>query len=61
MGDGGFAISLLRQSLAAAPVVFWREPNKTLTTLIAAWAVRLLSPAMAKRLGQKWTDAEVMA
>jgi glycosyltransferase involved in cell wall biosynthesis len=61
MGDGSFAVSLLRQSVAAAPVVLWREPKKTLTTLLAAWAIRLLSAEAATKLAQKWTGAEVMA
>ena len=61
MGDGSFATSLMRQSLAAAPIVLWREPRKTLTTLLAAWAIRLLSPVTASRLARKWTGAQVMA
>jgi glycosyltransferase involved in cell wall biosynthesis len=61
MGDGSFALSLLRQSIAASHVVLWREPKKTLTTFLAAWAIRFLSPATVTRLAQKWTNAEVMA
>jgi glycosyltransferase involved in cell wall biosynthesis len=61
MGDGSFAISLLQQSLAAAPVVLWREPKKTFVTLLAAWALRFVSPALVSRLARKWTGAEVMA
>ncbi len=61
MGDGSFATSLMGQSLAAAPIVLWREPKKTVMTILAAWAVRLLSPAIASRLARKWTGAEVLA
>jgi glycosyltransferase involved in cell wall biosynthesis len=61
MGDGSFALSLMQQSLSAAPAVLWREPKKTLTTLLAAYAIRSLGPTLATRLARKWTGAEVMA
>jgi glycosyltransferase involved in cell wall biosynthesis len=61
MGDGSFALSLLRQSITASHVVLWKEPKKTLTTFLAAWVIRFLSPANANRLAHKWTGAEVMA
>jgi glycosyltransferase involved in cell wall biosynthesis len=61
MGDGSFAISLMQQSVAAAPLVLWREPKKTLVTLLAAYAIRFLGPKLTTRLARKWTGAEVMA
>ena len=61
MGDGSFAISLLRQSVAAAPAILEREPKKTLTTLFAAYVLRFLGPKLAVRLAKRWTGAEVMA
>ena len=61
MGDGSFAISLMRQSIAAAPAVLWREPKKTLLTLLAAYVIRCLGPKLAARMARKWTGAEVMA
>jgi glycosyltransferase involved in cell wall biosynthesis len=50
LGDGSFAWSLARQAVRAGPAMVIAEPRKTLTTLAAALAARLLSPARFQAL-----------
>ena len=61
MGDGSFATSLLRQSVAASRIVLWYELQKTITTFLAAWTIRLFGASLASRVARKWTGAKVMA
>ncbi|WP_353216644.1 glycosyltransferase family 2 protein [Sandarakinorhabdus sp.] len=54
LGDGGFAWSLSLQALRAGPAMMLAEPRKTLTTLAAALAARLLPPAQFQALTARY-------
>ncbi len=61
MGDGGFALALMADSLKTSLVPLWREPKRTLVTLAAAVAARIFPPATLGRLASAWTGAKVVA
>ena len=42
MGDGAMAWILMKDALAASPSILWREPAKSITTLVAAAVLRFL-------------------
>jgi glycosyltransferase involved in cell wall biosynthesis len=53
LGDGSFAWSLALQAVAAGPAMLLAEPRKTLTTLAAALAARVLPPAAFRALAAR--------
>lgn len=61
MGDGGFALALMADSLKTSLVPLLHEPKRTLVTLAAALAARVCPPAALNRLASAWTGAKVVA
>lgn len=61
LGDGGFAWSLSLQALRAGPSMLVAEPRKTLTTLAAALAARLMPPARFQALAARHLGAKTAA
>ena len=61
LGDGSFAWSLVLQALRAGPTMVIAEPRKTLTTLAAALAARLLPPARFQALAARFLGAGAVA
>lgn len=55
LGDGAFALALLREALRSSPAIALREPGKTFQTLAGALVARLLPPTFARRLSAAYT------
>lgn len=50
MGEGAMAWSLMSDALSMCPKILLEEPAKTLTSLLAAWVLRFLPPALNRPL-----------
>lgn len=61
MGDGAFALVLLREAVQASLSPLWEEPRKTLETLAAAIVARFCNPKWVTWLAAHWTRARVVA
>jgi glycosyltransferase involved in cell wall biosynthesis len=61
MGDGAFALVLMRESLQASISPLLEEPRKSLETLAAAIVARFVNPKCVTWLAAHWTRARVVA
>lgn len=61
MGDGAFALVLMRESLQSSLSPLWEEPRKSFETLAAAVVARFLNPSWVTWLAARWTRAKVVA
>jgi glycosyltransferase involved in cell wall biosynthesis len=61
LGDGAFALALLRDAMRSAPMIALHEPAKTAQTLAGAMAVRYLPQAAMRRLGKAYLGEEQAA
>ncbi|WP_282236229.1 glycosyltransferase family 2 protein [Salinicola endophyticus] len=61
LGDGSFAVALMRQALAASPWIALQEPFKTLETGLGAMAARWLSRERFAMLLSRRLGTEVAA
>ncbi|WP_110686013.1 glycosyltransferase family 2 protein [Salinicola aestuarinus] len=61
LGDGSFAVALMRQALAASPWIALQEPVKTLETSVGALAARWLSRETFNSLLNRRLGSEVAA
>lgn len=57
LGDGPFAIALIRQAVARDPALLVFDPVKTLTTAMAALALRYLPAALFRLVGAHYLRA----
>ena len=60
MGDGAFALTLMKESMAISMIPLWKEPVKSLTTFAAATTARLLPENMVNKLAAGWTGGKVV-
>ncbi len=61
LGDGSFALALMRDALATSLGPLIEQPIKTGLTLAAAILARWIKPAQLAAISRKWTGAEVIA
>ncbi|MEO9635815.1 MAG: glycosyltransferase family A protein [Parasphingorhabdus sp.] len=61
MGEGAFALSLLKESLAISYAPLLKEPVKSCTTLVAAVMMRYLPANIVEKLAMRWTGGKVAA
>ena len=61
LGDGGFAVSLIAQSLKSSMRPLWEEPRRTLVTIGAAVAARMMPPSAFAALAARWTGGRIVA
>lgn len=61
MGDGAFALSLLKESGEASSLPLLREPIKSIVTLAAAAAARYLPAYFVTKLARSWTGGKMLA
>jgi len=60
LGDGAFALVLIKESLQKSKTPLFKEPLKTITTLVAALASRYLPPLIMTQLIYGWTGRKSM-
>ena len=60
MGDGAFALSLLRESAAASLIPLIKEPIKSIITIAAAATARLLPNETVVALARSWTGGRIV-
>lgn len=61
LGDGTFALALLRDAMRASPRIALREPAKTVQTLAGAVATRILPRAAMRHLGKHYIGEDLAA
>jgi glycosyltransferase involved in cell wall biosynthesis len=61
LGDGSFALALMRDALATSLRPLIEQPIKTGLTLGAAILARWIKPAQLAAISRRWTGAEVIA
>jgi len=61
LGDGSFAMMLLRDALQNSLRPVFEEPVKTGLTFAAALLARWIKPEQLKALSRRWTGAEVLS
>lgn len=61
MGDGSFAWSLALEAVGTAPAILLKEPGKTLITLAAALAARVLPPKHFQAMAGSYTGAKAVS
>jgi len=61
MGDGSFALMLVREALQSSLRPLLEEPVKTLSTCAAAIIARIVPHTMLSSLAQRWTGGRVVA
>lgn len=61
LGDGSFALSLVRQALKASIRPLFEEPSKTLVTLAAALVARTVDADRFNRMASRWTGGKAVA
>ena len=61
MGDGAFALVLLKESFAISSKPFVKEPIKSISTFLAAAAARYLPSNFVIKLANSWTGGRAVA
>jgi len=61
LGDGAFAMVLIKESLRISNKPLLNEPVKTMLTFCAALMSRYLPQAFVSQIAQSWTGAKVVA
>ncbi len=61
MGDGAFALSLLKDSVNKSSSPLLKEPIKSVLTFLAATTARYLPSNMVVKLAHSWTGGKVLA
>lgn len=61
MGDGAFALSLLKEAFAISSQPLFREPIKSAFTFLAAVAARYLPTNLVSKLATSWTGGRAVA
>lgn len=60
MGDGAFALILMKEAMAISMIPLWKEPIKSLTTFAAAMVARLLPENAVSKLASGWTGGKAV-
>ncbi|CAO1650794.1 glycosyltransferase family 2 protein [Parasphingorhabdus sp. NYA22] len=61
MGDGAFALSLLKEAFAVSSKPLVKEPIKSAVTFLAATAARYLPTNLVSKLAASWTGGRAVA
>lgn len=61
MGDGPFALSLLKDAIGISKKPLVSEPVKTFTTYLAASIIRFFPPNLVAKLAASWTGGKAVA
>lgn len=61
MGDGSFALMLVREAFQSSLKPLFEEPVKTLSTCAAALIARVVRPETLVALASRWTGGKVVA